>query len=200
MPRLPHTASLAGHPALVPGTVRCETGRMQIEIRTGDITERDTDVIVNAANSSLLGGGGVDGAIHRAAGPELLAACRELRNTSLPEGLPTGQSVATGGYELPARWVVHTVGPNAGAGETDPELLRSCFRTALAAAEELGAQSIAFPAVSAGIYGWDPKTVADIGLQEVREHSPGSLQRAEFVLFSDRLTDIFRRRLEQLDT
>lgn len=171
---------------------------MQIEITTADITTRSADVIVNAANSSLLGGGGVDGAIHRAAGPGLLEACRELRRTSLPAGLPTGQSVATDAFDLPARWVVHTVGPNAGAGETDPELLRSCFRTALQAAEELGAQSIAFPAVSAGIYGWDPETVADIALREVLAHSPGSLQRAEFVLFNDRLAGIFRRRYQQL--
>ena len=171
---------------------------MQIRIATGDITERDTDVIVNAANSSLLGGGGVDGAIHRAAGPGLLAACRELRNTSLPHGLPTGQSVATPAFDLPARWVVHTVGPNAGAGETDPELLRSCFRTALAAAEELGARSIAFPAVSAGIYGWDPRTVAELALQEVSSHEPENLEYAEFVLFNDRLAGIFRSTLEQL--
>ncbi|MDK1328576.1 O-acetyl-ADP-ribose deacetylase [Arthrobacter sp. zg-Y1143] len=171
---------------------------MHIEIRTGDITERDTDVIVNAANSSLLGGGGVDGAIHRAAGPELLAACRELRAASLRDGLPTGRSVATPGYNLRARWVIHTVGPNAGAGETDPELLRSCFRTALAAAEELGAESIAFPAVSAGIYGWEPETVADIGLQELLGHEPQNLQHAEFVLFNERLAEVFRRRLAQL--
>ena len=171
---------------------------MQIGISTGDITEQTTDVIVNAANSSLLGGGGVDGAIHRAAGPALLEACRRLRSTTLPAGLPTGESVATEGYDLPARWVVHTVGPNAGAGETDPELLRSCFRTALAAAEGLGAQSIAFPAVSAGVYGWDPETVARVGLEEVAAHSPRSLQRAEFVLFNDRLAGIFRRTYEQL--
>ncbi|MCQ1947737.1 MULTISPECIES: O-acetyl-ADP-ribose deacetylase [unclassified Arthrobacter] len=171
---------------------------MQITIATGDITTRDTDVVVNAANSSLLGGGGVDGAIHRAAGPQLLAACRELRKTSLPQGLPTGRSVATEAFNLPARWVVHTVGPNAGAGETDPELLRSCFRTALAAAEDLGAESISFPAVSAGIYGWDPETVAGIGLQELLDHTPGTLKRAEFVLFNDRLAGIFARKYEQL--
>ncbi|MCC3291935.1 O-acetyl-ADP-ribose deacetylase [Arthrobacter sp. zg-Y1110] len=171
---------------------------MQITIATGDITTRDTDVVVNAANSSLLGGGGVDGAIHRAAGPQLLAACRELRKTSLPQGLPTGRSVATEAFNLPARWVVHTVGPNAGAGETDPELLRSCFRTALAVAEDLGAESISFPAVSAGIYGWDPETVAGIGLQELLDHTPRTLKRAEFVLFNDRLAGIFANKYEQL--
>ena len=184
---------------MVPAAQRWHTGPMQIEILTGDITERDTDVIVNAANSSLLGGGGVDGAIHRAAGPGLLAACRELRATTLPDGLPTGQSVATEGFDLPARWVVHTVGPNATAGETDPELLRSCFRTALSAAEELGARSIAFPAVSAGVYGWNPETVAEVALAEVAAHRPGSLERAEFVLFNDRLAGVFRRRYEQAE-
>lgn len=171
---------------------------MEITIATGDITTRDTDVVVNAANSSLLGGGGVDGAIHRAAGPQLLAACKELRRTSLPQGLPTGLSVATDAFDLPARWVVHTVGPNAGAGETDPELLRSCFRTALAAAEELGARSISFPAVSAGVYGWDPGTVARIGLQELLHHTPVSLKHAEFVLFNDRLAEVFARTYGQL--
>ncbi|WAP51258.1 O-acetyl-ADP-ribose deacetylase [Arthrobacter sp. ATA002] len=171
---------------------------MQIVISSGDITANTSDVIVNAANSSLLGGGGVDGAIHRAAGPELLAACRELRSTDLPAGLPTGQSVATEAFALPARWVVHTVGPNAHAGETDPELLRSCFRTALATAEELGAESIAFPAVSAGVYGWDPETVADTAFQELLAHEPQTLQRAEMVLFNDRLADLFRRRLRKL--
>ena len=102
-------------------------GRMEITAETGDLTRADTDAVVNAANSSLLGGGGVDGAIHAAAGPELLEACRELRRTVLPDGLPVGDAVATPGFDLPARWVIHTVGPNRHAGETDPALLASCF-------------------------------------------------------------------------
>ena len=104
---------------------------MLIEAVRGDITTQDVDVVVNAANSSLLGGGGVDGAIHAAAGPELLAACRELRRTTLPDGLPVGDAVATPGFRLPARWVVHTVGPNRHAGQTDPALLASCFSRSL---------------------------------------------------------------------
>lgn len=100
---------------------------MRIELVQGDITTRAVDAIVNAANSSLLGGGGVDGAIHRAAGPELLEACRELRRTELPDGLPVGAAVATSGFRLSARWVIHTVGPNRHAGQTDPALLASCF-------------------------------------------------------------------------
>jgi O-acetyl-ADP-ribose deacetylase (regulator of RNase III) len=132
----------------------------RLRVVPGDITLLAVDAIVNAANSSLLGGGGVDGAIHRAAGPRLLAACRELRAASLPEGLPPGQAVATPGFDLPARWVIHTVGPNRHAGETDPGVLESCFRSSLRVAAEIGARSVAFPAIGAGAYGWPPSAVA----------------------------------------
>src|SRR6187397_2832560 len=100
-----------------------------LDVMHGDITRLDVDAIVNAANGSLLGGGGVDGAIHRDAGPGLLAECSELRNTAYPDGLPVGEAVATGAGNLPARWVIHTVGPNRHAGQTDPALLASCFET-----------------------------------------------------------------------
>ncbi|BAS07264.1 macro domain-containing protein in non 5'region [Arthrobacter sp. Hiyo4] len=120
---------------------------MRITILQGDITTRTVDAIVNAANSSLLGGGGVDGAIHRAAGPELLAACRELRETDLPHGLAPGAAVATPGFRLPVRWVIHTVGPNRHVGQTNPALLVSCFSESLRLADSLGAASIALPAV-----------------------------------------------------
>ena len=133
---------------------------MTIEAVLGDITVQEVDAVVNAANSSLLGGGGVDGAIHRAAGPELLAACRELRATTLPSGLPVGQAVATPGFHLPAAWVIHTVGPNRNAGQTDPALLRSAFDSSLGLARELGCSSVALPAISAGVYGWDSREVA----------------------------------------
>lgn len=133
---------------------------MRIEVVLGDITTQDVDAVVNAANSSLLGGGGVDGAIHRAAGPELLAACRELRRTSHPGGLPVGEAVATPGFNLPARWVIHTVGPNRYAGQTDPALLRAAFDSSLELAASLGCRSVAVPAVSAGVYGWDRHEVA----------------------------------------
>ncbi|GAA3695217.1 O-acetyl-ADP-ribose deacetylase [Arthrobacter ginkgonis] len=142
--------------------------RLRITVRRGDITVQDTDAIVNAANSALAGGGGVDGAIHAAAGPELSAACRELRRTVLPRGLPVGQAVATTGGRLPARWVIHTVGPNRHAGQTDPALLASCFTSSLDVAAELGAHSVAFPAVSAGIFGWDVEEVARIAVDAVR--------------------------------
>ncbi|WGM21371.1 O-acetyl-ADP-ribose deacetylase [Paenarthrobacter sp. OM7] len=174
---------------------------MRIDILKGDITSRPVDAIVNAANSSLLGGGGVDGAIHRAAGPELLAACREVRRTSLPDGLPVGCAVATPGFRLPAQWVVHTVGPNRHAGQTDPALLASCFHESLKVAAGLGARTVAFPAISAGIYGWDARQVAGVALDAVRSFSSSSsggvaadnlLEVVEFVLFSEDTTAVFR--------
>ena len=137
------------------------TRRPRIDLDHGDITRMRVDAVVNAANSSLLGGGGVDGAIHRAGGPTILAECRELRAGPLPEGLPTGQAVATGAGDLPARWVIHTVGPIYGRTSDDhpgarsgAELLADCYRNSLAVADELGAQSVAFPLISAGAYGW----------------------------------------------
>lgn len=163
-----------------------------LEAVRGDITTQAVDAIVNAANSSLLGGGGVDGAIHAAAGPALLAECRRLRQTSLPDGLPVGQAVATGAGDLPARWVIHTVGPNRHAGETDPALLASCFRTSLAEAVRVGARSVAFPAVSAGIYGWEGAEVARIAVAAVTEAPERArLDLVRFVLFSDPLLDAF---------
>ena len=165
---------------------------MKISISAGDITASTADAIVNAANSSLLGGGGVDGAIHRAAGPALLAACRELRAGAYAAGLPTGDAVATPAFDLPSRWVIHTVGPNARAGQTDPALLASCFRRALDVAEKLGARTVAFPAVSAGVYGWDPAAVAEIGLRTVRDYPSRSVRAVNFVLFDTATENIFR--------
>jgi O-acetyl-ADP-ribose deacetylase (regulator of RNase III) len=167
---------------------------MRLEILQGDITTRDVDAIVNAANSSLMGGGGVDGAIHRAAGRELLAACMEVRER-YPHGLPVGQAVATPGFKLPARWVIHTVGPNRHAGQNDPELLSSCFRESLKVAASLGASSVAFPAISAGVYGWDAREVAAVALDAVSRldvESSSGLELVEFVLFSAETTDVFR--------
>ena len=165
-----------------------------IECVRGDITRETTDAIVNAANSSLLGGGGVDGAIHRAAGPRLLDACRELRRTSLPAGLAVGDAVATPAFDLACRWVIHTVGPNAHAGETDPALLASCFTRSLDVATGLGARSVSFPAVSAGVYGWDAATVARLAVGAVRGHA-GGVERVRFVLFSDAALAAFRAAL-----
>ncbi|MGH3729486.1 MAG: O-acetyl-ADP-ribose deacetylase, partial [Micromonosporaceae bacterium] len=127
---------------------------MELTLVPGDITEQRVDAIVNAANSSLLGGGGVDGAIHRRGGPEILAACRKLRAGHYGRGLSTGQAVATTAGELPAQWVIHTVGPRYTTHDDQSELLRACYRNSLRVADELGARSVAFPLISAGIYGW----------------------------------------------
>lgn len=173
---------------------------MRIEAVLGDITEQDVEAVVNAANSSLLGGGGVDGAIHRAAGPELLAECRELRRTTLPDGLPTGDAVATGAGRLRARWVVHTVGPDARAGQRDPALLRSAFTRSLDVAAAAGARSVAVPAVSAGVYGWDPATVARTAVAAVRAWGaahPDPVDLVRFVLFSPAVLALFEDALAE---
>jgi O-acetyl-ADP-ribose deacetylase (regulator of RNase III) len=164
---------------------------MRIDIVTGDITTRRVDAMVNAANSSLLGGGGVDGAIHRAAGPELLAACQELREKEYRDGLPVGHAVATPAFRLPARWVIHTVGPNWHAGERDPHLLRSAFEESLSLADQLGAASVAFPAISAGIYGWDARVVARTAVDAVREADTENVELVEFVLRTPDMADVF---------
>jgi len=169
---------------------------MQLEAIHGDITAQDVDAVVNAANSSLLGGGGVDGAIHRAAGPELLAECQQLRRGELPDGLPVGQAVPTRGYELPARWVIHTVGPNAARGQTDPQLLADCFTSSLDVARDLGLRSIAFPAISAGAFGWDVADVARIGVAAVREWQGEGIELVRFVLFSPDAHAAFARHIE----
>lgn len=151
---------------------------------------------MNAASSSLLGGGGVDGAVHRAAGPALLAECRRLRSGPLPDGLPVGDAVVTGAGAMAARWVVHTVGPNRHRGQTDPALLASCFARSLQVAAEVGARTIAFPAVSAGVYGWDPAQVADIAVAAVRaEPRLASFTLVRFVLFSEDVEREFVRAL-----
>lgn len=157
---------------------------MRISAERGDLTRADVDAIVNAASSTLLGGGGVDGAIHVAAGPKLLEACRRLRRTELPDGLPPGQAVATDGFDLPARWVIHTVGPSWNRGQRDPAVLASCFTTSLDVATDLGATSVAFPAVSAGAYGWDVDTVAKTAVAAVRAWHGPSVAEVRFVLFT----------------
>lgn len=174
-----------------------------IEAVLGDITTQHVDAIVNAANSQLLGGGGVDGAIHAAAGPQLLEACRALRTTTHRDGLDVGDAVATTAGDLPARWVIHTVGPNRHRGQTDPALLASCFTRSLDVAGEVGARSIAFPAVSAGIYGWDSAEVARIAVEAVRVSlavAPGdggdeAIELVRFVLFSRPTLDAFEAAL-----
>lgn len=149
----------------------------------GDITEQDVHAVVNAANSSLLGGGGVDGAIHRRGGPEILRECRALRAGQLGGGLPAGQAVATTAGGLPARWVIHTVGPVWSDSEDRSAVLASAYRESLLVAEELGAASVAFPAISAGAYGWPMDDAARIAVETVRAHEPIAVREVRFVLF-----------------
>jgi O-acetyl-ADP-ribose deacetylase (regulator of RNase III) len=156
----------------------------------GDITEQEADAIVNAANHSLLGGGGVDGAIHRRGGPEILAECRRLRETRFPDGLPTGEAVATTAGRLPARWVIHTVGPTYAKTKDKSHLLAACFRNSLAVADELGAATVAFPAISTGVYRWPVDDAARIALETVRD-TPTRVQQVTFVLFDQRAYDAF---------
>jgi O-acetyl-ADP-ribose deacetylase (regulator of RNase III) len=163
----------------------------RIELLLGDITEQDTDVVVNAANSSLLGGGGVDGAIHRKGGPEILAACRELRAGHYGGGLKTGQAVATTAGRLPAEWVVHTVGPVFSATEDRSSLLADCHRNSLTVAASLGARTVAFPAISTGIYRWPVESAAEIALRTVREFGGSGFTFVRFVLFDQRAYDAF---------
>ena len=175
----------------------------RIELVIGDITAEHVDAIVNAANSSLLGGGGVDGAIHAAGGPEILAECRRLRATTLPDGLPVGEAVATGAGRLHARWVVHTVGPvwpGPGAeADARRELLRGAYRTSLGLAARLGAASVALPAVSAGIYGWPADDAAAVALATASGAAPDAApDRVRFVLFSARMHEEFRAAAERL--
>jgi O-acetyl-ADP-ribose deacetylase (regulator of RNase III) len=165
---------------------------MEITLALGDITQQDVDAVVNAANSGLLGGGGVDGAIHRRGGPEILAECRQLREDRLRGGLPPGQAVATTAGRLPARWVIHTVGPVYSRKEDRSAILASCYRESLRVAEELGAQTVAFPAVSAGIYGWPAGSAAQIAISAVRE-SGTRVAEARFVLFSEDMYAAFER-------
>ena len=169
---------------------------MTVDAILGDLTVEPADALVNAANSSLLGGGGVDGALHAAAGPELLAECRRLRASQLPGGLPVGQSVATGAGRLPARWVIHTVGPNRNAGQTDESLLAACYTSSLDIACGLGATTVAFPAIGAGVYGWDPPTAARVAVDAVLAHPRPGIEHVRFVLFSPRLVQAFTAALD----
>ncbi len=159
---------------------------MRLTLTRGDITREHVDALVNAANTRLRGGGGVDGAIHRAGGPAVLADC--VRR--FPHGLPTGRAGWTTAGELPARWVIHVVGPDYTAGQRDPDLLASCYLEALAVADELGARTVAFPAVSAGVYGWPLHDAARIAVKTVAE-TPTQVHEARFVLLGAETYDAF---------
>ncbi|WP_215910125.1 O-acetyl-ADP-ribose deacetylase [Streptacidiphilus fuscans] len=199
---------------------------MEITLVQGDITRQEVDAVVNAANSSLLGGGGVDGAIHRAGGSEILAACRELRAGHYGKGLPTGQAVATTAGRMPARWVIHTVGPvypQPGTPSAEFERraaqLASCYRESLRVADELGARTVAFPAVSTGVYGWPMENAARIALRVMlsagardatgksgtsveadmgEAGNPSLVEEARFVLYGADAYGVFERVWQEL--
>ncbi|HEU4388269.1 MAG TPA: O-acetyl-ADP-ribose deacetylase [Blastocatellia bacterium] len=160
----------------------------RVSVVVGDITRQAVDAIVNAANSTLLGGGGVDGAIHRAGGPQILEECKEIRRTRFPNGLPTSEAVITSGGRLPAKFVIHTVGPIYGrqAGR-DAELLANCYRNSLALAVEHGLKSIAFPAISTGAFGYPTEQAAEVSSEAIAEFLAGdeSLKDVRLVFFSD---------------
>lgn len=167
----------------------------RIVLLEGDITEQHVDAIVNAANSTLLGGGGVDGAIHRRGGPAILEECREIRATEWPGGLPTGRAVATTAGALPARWVIHTVGPVHSKREDRSALLRSCHAESLRIADELGAGTVAFPAISTGVYGYPVDEAATVAIEAVRT-ADTEVDEVRFVLFSREAYAAFERASE----
>jgi O-acetyl-ADP-ribose deacetylase (regulator of RNase III) len=154
----------------------------RIVLERGDITEQDVDAVVNAANSTLLGGGGVDGAIHRKGGTAILAECQRIRREQFPDGLPTGRAVATTGGDLKAKWVIHTVGPVYAKSEDRSALLASCHTESLRVADELAAETVAFPAISTGVYGYPLEEAAPVALASVRG-AETKVQEVRFVLF-----------------
>lgn len=167
-------------------------GRVLVSV--GDITREAVDAVVNAANSTLLGGGGVDGAIHRAGGPSILEECREIRRTLYPKGLPTGEAVITGGGLLPARFVIHTVGPIYGRGR-EAELLASAYRNSLALAASRGLGSVAFPSISTGAYGYPREEAAAVASRSIAEFIKGdeTVREVRLVFFSERDMKVFLR-------
>ncbi len=176
-------------------------GRTEVRVVQGDITDQDTDAIVNAANSSLMGGGGVDGAIHRRGGPEILEDCRRIRHSEWPEGLPTGKAAITGGGLLKARHVIHAVGPIWEGGRSgEPEALAQCYANSLDIAVRQGVESVAFPSISTGAYGYPIREASRVALQTVRKfvEREGKPARVTFVVFSDGDLKTYLQTLEGL--
>jgi len=168
-------------------------GRVLVVI--GDITRQDVDAIVNAANSTLLGGGGVDGAIHRAGGPEILKECQQIRKTTYPDGLPTGQAVITTGGNLPAKYVIHTVGPVYGhESDREAELLAACYQNSLLLALQHDVSSIAFPSISTGAYGYPKPAAAQIASATIKHFltADHQIQQVRLVFFQERDARVFR--------
>jgi O-acetyl-ADP-ribose deacetylase len=168
----------------------------RITVVRGDITEQDVDAVVNAANSSLMGGGGVDGAIHRRGGPAILEECKRIRAERYPDGLPTGEAVATTAGDLPARWVIHTVGPVYAKGEDRSGLLASCHTASLRVADQLGARIVAFPAISTGVYGYPLEEAAPVAVGAVRGAGTG-VREVRFVLFDDSAYEAYEARARE---
>jgi O-acetyl-ADP-ribose deacetylase len=164
----------------------------------GDITEQEVDAVVNAANSSLMGGGGVDGAIHRKGGPAILEECKRIRAERFPDGLPTGQAVATTAGNLPARWVIHTVGPVYAKREDRSGQLASCHVESLRVADELGARTVAFPAISTGVYGYPVEEAAPVAVEAVRA-ADTRVEEVRFVLYDQATHRAFSRAVEASD-
>ena len=172
----------------------------RLKVLTGDITSLDVDAVVNAANSSLYGGGGVDGAIHHAGGPAILSECKDIRIHRYPDGLPPGRAVLTSGGDMPADYVIHTVGPIWHGGDTDErEVLADAYRNSLLLASETGIKTIAFPAISTGIYGFPKKIAALIAFETISQHlKKNSLPReVTLVFFSDKDTESFMAAVEK---
>ena len=168
----------------------------RVALVLGDITQEDADAIVNAANSGLMGGGGVDGAIHRRGCSAILAECREIRRTTYPDGLPTGKAVATTGGKLRARWVIHTVGPRYWEYDDPAPLLASCHTEALKIADELGAKTVGFPAISTGVYGYPVQEAAPVAIGAVLG-ADTKVEEARFVLFDPEAYAAFARALAE---
>jgi O-acetyl-ADP-ribose deacetylase (regulator of RNase III) len=168
----------------------------EITLVQGDITAQDTDAIVNAANSSLMGGGGVDGAIHRRGGPAILEDCKRIRSERYPDGLPAGEAVVTGAGDLPARWVIHTVGPVYSKSEDRSDLLRSCVVQSLERADEVGARTVAFPAISTGVYRYPLEEAASILVRAARQ-AETAVAEIRFVLFDNEAYSAFAKAFDQ---
>ncbi len=172
----------------------------RVVVGVGDLTRQRVDAVVNAANSSLMGGGGVDGAIHSAGGPQILEECREIRRTRFPQGLPSGQAIPTTAGRLPSRYVIHTVGPVYGQhGGREASILADCYRNSLRLATELSLRSIAFPAISTGAYGFPPDRAAPIAVRTVRDAlSLGNFDTVIFCCFSEASARLHAKALREL--
>jgi O-acetyl-ADP-ribose deacetylase (regulator of RNase III) len=181
--------------------IEYQIGKAKVCLLQGDITEMDTDAIVNAANPSLMGGGGVDGAIHRKGGPKILEECKRIRATEWPNGLPTGKAVITTGGNLKAKYVIHTVGPIWRGGESgEPELLAEAYRNSLALAVSKGLKTIAFPSISTGAYGYSIEKACKVALKTVREflEKEDKLEKVVLVLYSKHDFEVYREAAKEI--